>query len=1030
MILYAHDFLETTPTTPACATRLARILGSLILLLIVACLPARALDDTLRLEDYHHETWSSKQGAPSGITGMAQTRDGWLWLATDNGLYRSDGVRFEPFKPYPGEQLLGRRIGTLYAAPDGDLWIGYITGGVSRLHQGRLQHHSRQQTPLGVPYEITVDTDGTPWVASNNGLHRLRQGKWQQLGAASGLPGTRIENIFLDHHGELWTANGQAVFRFDRTTERFSPTGISLSNGSFDAAPDGSIWVTDVRRVQRLPAPLVPSSQARPDWINQSTSRYGLFDREGSYWSVNCPNGICRIAGPALHSQQVLQPETDATDRLDKHWQLSSINTVAMLEDREGNIWVATWAGLERFRHNKLITYPLPELAGLTELAADADGRLWASSLNKKGQRWLLQENHPPIAAPNPTYVRIAAGMHGSVLMGSDTAIERQRGDVSERIPLPDGAVPPGQSSNFARGVMTMVEDGHSLWTIVMSRGLYRYTDGRWESAEALGLPKSPVFLASSEAGVVWLGYRNNELIRYEHGKQRRFTAKDGLNTGAASYIHSGKDLLVSGDNGSVVLKGERFVTLKTDDPELLVNVSGAVTTPDGDVWLNGAKGLVHVTARDWQAAMANPDQMLRHELFNTLDGYPGRAQNLMRMASALLNTDGKLWVVGNAGIAWLNPGRLHRNPLSPPVYVLGVHTDQQDYPAGVPIELPAGSSSLRIDYTALGYTMPERVRFKYRLEGVDKDWQDAGTRRAAFYTNLAPGDYHFRVVASNEDGVWNTVGDSLNFSIAPTFVQSHLFLALCLCLILLAGYGLYQWRIRQLTSQARIKLTERERIARALHDTLLQGMQATILRFQNMTNRLSLDENEQARAEQILAQADAMLIEGRDQVMELRLSHDLHGDLRSALAEAGACMAADHPATFTMRTDGEPIPLKPAIHDEAYSVAREALSNAFRHAQASHIHLLLVFDPEQLAIHIQDDGKGMDTEILTAGQRLGHWGLSGMRERADRIGARLRINPLAERGTEVTLTVPGKLAYRDRGRRRWRDRLLLWLRH
>ncbi|HEY9101752.1 sensor histidine kinase [Chitinimonas sp.] len=984
--------------------------------LLTACLavPVWALDSTLRLEDFHHDTWSTKEGAPGGILGMAQTQDGWLWLATDHGLFRFDGVRFEPFQPYPGEQLLGRRIGTLYASPDGDLWIGYISGGVSQLHQGRLSHHPTGSTPLGMVYEITVDVDGTPWVATNNGLYRYQQKQWQAVGEAMGLPGQRTENIFLDHSGRLWSSNGKHIYRFDRTRQRFEATQYRLGNGSFDEAPDGSVWATDADTVQRLSGVATQGAYTRPALINQSTSRYGLFDREGSYWTVYCPRGVCRLAAAELQHKAVLHPATEATDRITDSWKLSSLNTVSMLEDREGNIWVGTWSGLERFRHNKLVKVKGLDADMFNMLVGHPDGKLWlySNTTHAGGSLWRLDQGSPPVPVRADSNRVPGRSLDGATLFAGEDYIERSHQGQTERIAFPSDVVSSNRSPSVKHGVATMVDDGRSLWAIFYIKGLYRYRDGVWQSAQALGLPNKAIYIALEKPGVLWVGYRESTVYRVEGDTVRQFGIQDGLGTGSATYIHPGRELLVSGDAGTVLLRGGRFVPLRTQDPEVLVNVSGHAVMPNGDHWLNGAAGLARIKAADWAATLQDAARPLPYELLTTLDGYPGTAQNLLRTPSALLHTDGRLWIAGTGGIAWLFPDRIQRNPLKPPVLVQGLETEQRFYRVDQAIALPAGQDKLRIDYTALSYTMPERVRFRYRLEGLDHGWQEAGTRRSAYYTNLSPGSYTFRVQAANEDGVWNLEGAELKFELQPTFLQSRLFLALCLMLFLALAALLYRWRIQQLNTKARIQLAERERIARALHDTLLQGMQAVTLRFQNVANQLPLNEAHRDKLDRALDQADEMMAAGRDQVMDLRLSHDLKGDLGTALNEAGLCMAADHPASFAMRQEGEPQPLWRSVSDEAYSIGREALSNAFRHADAGTIQLCLSYGREQLTLVVSDDGKGVPAEVLHEKRRPGHWGMTGMRERAERIGGRFSLGNAPTGGTEVVLVIPARFAY------------------
>ena len=325
-------------------------------------------------------------------------------------------------------------------------------------------------------------------------------------------------------------------------------------------------------------------------------------------------------------------------------------------------------------------------------------------------------------------------------------------------------------------------------------------------------------------------------------------------------------------------------------------------------------------------------------------------------------------------------------------------------------------TKNLRIEYTAGSLTIPERVRFRYRLDGFDNEWQDAGGRREVFYTNLAPGEYSFHVTASNNDGVWNPIAASLRFTIIPAFYQTTWFRVLCGCVCLILLWLLYDFRMRQIRAKVRgrleERLAERERIARDLHDTLLQGVEGLVLRFQAVANRIPRREPARALMERALERADQVLDEGRDRVMNLRATAGDMGELTQVLAAAGKQLALVHPAEFTATIEGVPRDLHPIVREELLLVGREALANAFRHARAGRIEAEVSYRETALKVRVRDDGLGIDPEVLERG-RPGHWGLLGMRERARNIRANLRVWSEPGAGTEVELWLPAKLAYR-----------------
>jgi signal transduction histidine kinase len=347
-------------------------------------------------------------------------------------------------------------------------------------------------------------------------------------------------------------------------------------------------------------------------------------------------------------------------------------------------------------------------------------------------------------------------------------------------------------------------------------------------------------------------------------------------------------------------------------------------------------------------------------------------------------------------------------------------------------ITLPEGTTQLRLDYAALSYTKPERVAFRYRLEGVDDDWRDAGTRRSAYYTGLGPGDYRFRVVAFNEDGVPSRGEASVRFTIRPTFVQTRWFLLTCAVAALGLLASLYLWRTRQLArryaDRLQERLAERERIARALHDTLLQSMQGLILRFHSVVKRLPPDSPVRRGMAEILEDADAVMSEGRNEVLNLRTSPDEDADLAQALSRFGRSLQENFGPRFQLVVTGEARAIHAFAWQEIYVIGREALFNAYQHALADHIEAEIVYDRDQLCLFVRDDGAGIEGDVRRDGRREGHWGLAGMRERAQTLHGSLDLWSRPHKGTEVVLRVPADRVYTAPARldlRQWLRALL-----
>jgi signal transduction histidine kinase len=379
------------------------------------------------------------------------------------------------------------------------------------------------------------------------------------------------------------------------------------------------------------------------------------------------------------------------------------------------------------------------------------------------------------------------------------------------------------------------------------------------------------------------------------------------------------------------------------------------------------------------------------------------------------LAPDGKLWFTNGHVVQMIDPDQLYRNPRPPPVHIEQFVADGTSYPPTGAARLAPNPRNLEIDYTALSLSVPQKVQFRYLLEGHDKEWQGPVTRRQAFYTDLPPGNYRFRVVARNNSGVWNETGAVAAFSIAPTLYQTTWFKAVVAVTLIGAFGALYLQRLKQATAHAQGRLLaqmeERERIARELHDTLLQGFQGITLRVQGVAKNIPDHDPLKAMINGVLDRADEVLRDARLRVRNLRRRTTDENELSNRLTRWGQELSKDHAADFSLAIAGEPKVLESTVQDEAYRIAGEALTNAFRHASASKIEVEMTYDSSALRIRVRDDGIGIDKAIVSRGQP-GHWGLPGMRERARNMRSELSIWSHDGAGTEVELVVPGAIAY------------------
>jgi signal transduction histidine kinase/ligand-binding sensor domain-containing protein len=973
-----------------------------------------------------HKAWTAAGGAPSRVEAIAQTADGTLWLANQKGLIRFDGVRFIRFDGPADRPFESNNISAVAASANGGLWIGFRFGGISFLNNGGIVHYGEKEgLPVSTVNKILTDPEGVTYAATYQGLFRLERNRWERVVVDESDPKALTFNAAVDGSGTLWVATDAALWARPREAASFrviskqnqgQPRYLPLTRG-----PDGRIWVRNLNRpggVTRLDLLTDSSHGGFRELSLDDPESYGmLFDHEGNLWLTG------RAALHRFAAATLIGDLSNTAQRMTSFTIADGLSSwpTCFFEDREGNIWVGTDGGLDRFSPSNIVRIIHPNLGGAATMAGEA-GTVWANG---------------GIASGNGTY---------PIFEISDNAVVREYSGpyFSNAYRNPDGILWFGGWSGIARfdagrlvttalpekgEVQAMVQDRTgAMWVSVVRKGVFRFADGQWLlNGNLPALPHLPAIVETADAsGKLWFGYTGNQIARIDGSTVKLFGTADGLDVGNVTAIASRLGhLWIAGERGLARFDGTRFVPVLSASSSF-PGISGIVELQSGDLWLNGDVGIVHIFRSEVEKAEHAAGYRVQGEIFDYLDGIAGTARQLRPTPSAFQGTDGRLWFLTQNELVSVDPSRITRNTLAPPVTIWSISAGGVQYPAGLPPQLPPHTSNLRIDYTAGSLTIPERVRFRYKLEGFDREWQDAANRREVFYTNVGPGRYTFRVIAANNDGVWNTTGASLSFTIAPAFYQTTWFygLSVLLCLVLLRL--LYLVRIRQVSAHVRgrleERLAERERIARALHDTLLQSFQGLVLRLRATVARMPKQEPTRSLMEQALERADEVMSESRDRVKDLRSASSEESDLPRALAALGEKLAVEQTAHFCSTVEGIPRDLHPIVREEALFIAREALANAFSHANAHHIEVEISYREAELRIRIRDDGDGIHNELLERGGRDGHWGLLGMRERAKKIRATFTIWSKLGAGTEVDLRVPAHIAYRsrDRGSIRW----------
>jgi signal transduction histidine kinase/ligand-binding sensor domain-containing protein len=992
--------------------------------------PAWSLESDFTLQQLNHKGWTPANGAPSDVVALAQTPDGTLWVGSEMGLFRFDGLSFVRYAGPPSQPFESNNVSSLATSPDGALWIGFRFGDVGVLKDGRFTHYGKADgLPDGSVKSIVWDHEGDTWVAARGGLARLRGTRWERVPIDTN--DLSPYGALVDRSGTLWVlapdrvlARAPGASQFRRiATRTYAPNGPLMA---LALAPDGAVWTSDAGGLTRMDPPASPRPSGNRVFPNVAEGPL-LFDREGNLWMGN--EMVWRVSRSAQLADPrnlgVTQPEA-----FGKSDGLTSPRVNCLFEDREGNIWAGTNLGLDRFSDSKVVRLDLPPTRKVADPArgpaivpGDA-GVIWVAQPMKFPAGLLLQVRNGKVVAqqPAPDFSSAYRDPDGIAWFGGPTVLAHIEGARLVTQALPDQA--------WGSDVQAIVRD-HSgaMWIAVIRKGVFRLFDGQWLAYGGLqALPReTPIVESDDQRGALWFGYTHNRVARVEGTVVRVFGVADGLKVGNVTAIAARRaHVWIGGELGLARLDGSHFVSVQGASDNSLTGITGIVENEAGDLWLHGNKGVLHVSPEEVEQAIRDTGHRVRYEAFDYLDGLPGTAVQLRPLPSAVETPDGALWFVTTNGLASIVSTRIHRNTLPPPVTIWSVTAGERRYPVtSATLRLPVHTSKLQIEYTAGSLTIPEQVRFRYKLDGADNEWQDAGGRREVFYTNLAPGEYSFHVSASNNDGVWNPVGASLNFTISPAFYQTTWFRALCglVCLILL--WRLYDFRVAQIRAKVRgrleERLAERERIARDLHDTLLQGVEGLVLRFQAVANRISRREPVCELLESALQRADQVLEEGRHRVLNLREGAADVGELTQALAATGEQLALMYPVDFRGSVEGTPRDLHPIVREELLFIGREALSNAFRHAGASMIEAEVSYGERALKMRVRDDGRGIDAEVLKNG-RSGHWGLPGMHERARNMRARLEIWSRPGAGTEIELSLQAELAYRKgRPSARWR---------
>jgi signal transduction histidine kinase/ligand-binding sensor domain-containing protein len=965
-----------------------------------------AVDPHIHITQYVHTAWRLQDGAfEAAPNAIAQTADGYIWIGTGSGLVKYDGARFEAWSAPVGQSLPDSNIISLKGSSDGTLWIGTARG-LASWKNNQLRQYLNYRID-----GIIEDRQGRIWAAqarssNHGGLCLVTGDRPQCFGADDQMKLPNAVTLTADTHGNLWVGNANQLLRWrDGSFEPYfreelaankAPIGVE----SAAAAADGSVWVS-VPSDKNLGLLQIVDGRPRRvvlEGVKKQEFTTLFIDHQGAVWLATADDGLHRF-----YNGQV--------DHFHSENGLSSNTVTGFFEDGEGNLWVATSKGLDFFRDNRVLSFSSTE--GLSadytgSVLAATDGTVWIG--NRRTLDSIRDGKVSSTPVPGARVTALWQDHAGKLWVGIDgrlTIYERGRFTAINRT---DGS---------SLGTVTAIGEDleQNIWAIANpDRKVYRIHDLRVEEVE-FKTPqiRVPRVVATNPAGGVWLGFTDG------FGRYRDGTFQNLGKTPSISFMADADgSLWVSSRSGLVRWKDGREETLTSKNGLKCDTVFSSIRDDHKTLWLYTKCGLIGIPDSEVQRWWREPGSSLQTQVLDALDGATPSSSTFQPAVSK--SPDGRLWFSNDSVVQMFDPNQVSQERRAPPVYVSEISADRKGYAIQGSLKLPPNPRDIEIQYTALSYSIPQRVRFRYKLEPRDQGWQDAGTRRQAFYSDLPPGQYRFHVIASNSDGVWNEAGATLAFAITPANYQTAWF-RLCMIAAGLLSLGtIYRLRLHQVSREFNAHLEgqvdERLRVARELHDTLLQSFQGLIPVFQTARNLLP------GRAEQAtgildegLKDAAEAIVEGREAIQNLRAIPSMDRDLAALLTEAGHDLARTpkpdgNPPEIRVVVEGTQQPLAALLQDEVYRIGREMIRNAFRHADASRIEVEIRYDGGMFRLRVRDDGKGIDPRVIKEGARRGHWGVAGMRERAKKVGGQFTMWSEPGAGTEAELTVPGRIAY------------------
>ena len=1002
--------------------------------LLLPCCNSAALDPNYPLQHYGYQSWQTDDGLPQNtVHAVLQTRDGYLWFATEAGLVRFDGVRFTVFDRKNTPQFGSNLVYGLFEDRDGALWIS-TAGGLTRFENGEFKVFTTNEgLPANSVWSTYQSHDGSLWALTTSGLAKFAGGRFQPIALPQGLSaastivesldgslwvnsgnsllkvdpvrlstvtvlagGELVETLASDGHGSIWVGShdGLKVILPDGTQNTFHlPAGLGADITCLLGASDGHLWIGTTNGLGEFDGTTTRVIAVR-DGLPGSRVTNLFEDRENVIWAAT-DHGVARVVRG--HVSGLTSKEG-----------LSSSLALAFYEDREGSLWLGTESGgVSVLRDRKFTTYTTQD--GLTDdlvrsVFQGRNGKMLAGT-NGGGVNVYEGGKFSSLSNVSGLSSNVALALtddaSGDIWIGTPDGLNRVHGNHAAVFTSADGL-----ADDFVRSLYT--DRAGVLW-IGTRHGLSRYENGTFTSYSAMdGLGNDLVgAVLEDRDGSYWIGTLGG-LTHFANGSFTNYTTQQGLSSNVITALYLDSDgILWIGTNGGGLnarING-KFVNL-AQAKALPQEIYGILDDESGNLWLGSSKGIFRVSKEQLRAMAAGGATSTSPDVYGTADGMRISECSSGGHPAAWRAKDGTLWFATLRGVTTVDPAHMPVNRVPPLVAVEQVLVDDASLPMNDGRKVAPGHSRFAFQYAGLSFVAPQKVRFRYKLDGLDRDWVDAGTRRVAYYTNIPPGRHTFHVMACNNDGVWSEQDAAFSFQLLPHFYQTYWFYLLLAASVSLLGYAVYRWRVRTVEAQFGAVLAERNRIAREIHDTLAQGFVAVSVQLEVVARLL---ETSTSAAREHLEQARTMtrecLAEARSSIWNLRSQGAAQNDLATALTNAAERITTNSSVKARVKVSGTFRPIDPRIEAELLRIGQEALTNVVRHAQAQHADVTLLFQDKLLRMTVRDDGRGFEDDAKELMQN-GHFGLTGMRERAQQIGARLTVTSAKNEGTEVQVEV------------------------